>query len=441
LSEKKWHEGERQAECALAIESGTGGRQRTETVDTANALLKQFVIGKSRDKADSALTAARAAKAAVQWQTCFDQTVLVLQIEAGTGGRASPRAAVLDEARALKTEAELSLTPSLTVEACLAGGTAVVARLSDGKKDFTTPATFKLTPGQRCDFTVSHPMPNIGTPRQTAPYGATTNRRYKPVTLALTADWRGPRTERVILEEQKEPLPGEEIIVDLGGGVKLTLCWCPAGNFLMGSPSDEADRGSDETRHRVTLTKGFWMGKYEVTQAQWERVMGSNPSHFTSAGASAPVERVSWEDCQEFVRKVNALVSGGGFRLPTEAEWEYACRAGTGGPHAGSLDDLGWYSDNSGNTTHPVGRKKANAWNLCDMHGNVWEWCSDWYADYPSGSVSDPSGPGSGSLRVFRGGSWSSYAWYCRSALRYGSDPGDRSINLGLRLARDAPQP
>jgi formylglycine-generating enzyme required for sulfatase activity len=264
--------------------------------------------------------------------------------------------------------------------------------------------------------------------------------RRRPATVVIPAlAPEAKEARQVALEEQKEPNPGEEMTVDLGGGVKLTLFWCPAGNFLMGSPSDEADRGSEETQHRVTLTKGFWMGKYEVTQGQWERVMGSNPSWFTGAGANAPVEKVSWDDCQEFVRKVNGLVSGGGFRLPTEAEWEYACRAGTTGPYAGNVDDLGWYGGNSDGATHPVGRKKANAWNLYDMHGNVWEWCSDWYGECPSGGVSDPSGPGSGSCRVYRGGSWFSYAWNCRSANRGGNVPGYRDSFLGLRLARSPP--
>jgi formylglycine-generating enzyme required for sulfatase activity len=182
------------------------------------------------------------------------------------------------------------------------------------------------------------------------------------------------------------------------------------------------------------------MGKYEVTQAQWERVMGSNPSRFTSAGASAPVEQVSWDDCQEFVRKVNTLVPGGAFRLPTEAEWEYACRAGTTGPYAGNLDDLGWYGGNSENTTHAVGRKKANAWNLYDMHGNVWEWCSDWFGEqYPSWGVTDPAGPGSGSGRVCRGGGWINDARFCRSAGRSRNVPGIRYYYLGLRLARSPP--
>ncbi|NCA83577.1 MAG: formylglycine-generating enzyme family protein [Opitutae bacterium] len=255
----------------------------------------------------------------------------------------------------------------------------------------------------------------------------------------------------------KGPSPGDVQTVDLGGGVKLELVWCPAGSYTRGSPANEAGRSDDETQHRVTLTKGFWMGKHEVTQAQWEAVTGSNPSHFKNAGKSAPVESVSWDDCQEFVRKLNARVPGAGFRLPTEAEWEYACRApsagsgqaGTSAFHYGNDLDAtmanfdGNYPYGNGRkgeyrqTTVAVGTFRPNAWGLYDMHGNVWEWCQDWYGDYPTGSVTDPAGPGSGSFRVYRGGGWYSSARGCRSASRYGSDPGSRSGILGLRLARD----
>jgi len=224
--------------------------------------------------------------------------------------------------------------------------------------------------------------------------------------------------------------------IDLGNGVTLDLVWCPAGNFMMGSPASETSRDNDETQHRVTLTKGFWMGSTEVTQRQWEAVMCSNPSKFKNAGANAPVEQVSWEECQTFVQRINARVTGGGFRLPTEAEWEYACRAGSTGPYAGNLDAMGWYGQNSGYTTHPVGQKQANAWGLYDMHGNVWEWCSDWWGDYPAGSVTDPAGPGSGSNRVIRGGCWINFARSCRSAFRSRDDPGYRFNSLGFRLSR-----
>lgn len=241
---------------------------------------------------------------------------------------------------------------------------------------------------------------------------------------------------------------GETDAMDLGGGVKIDLVWCPPGSFLMGSPDCEAGRFDDEAQHRVTLTRGFWMGKYPVTQRQWEAVMGVTPSRFKDAGPDAPVETVNWDDCKAFVRKLHKKLAargdvrsldGGTFSLPTEAEWEYACRAGAVGPYAGNLDDMAWYCENSGSTTHPVGQKRPNAWGLHDMHGNVWEWCQSGYGSYPLGSVTDPAGPGSGSNRVRRGGGWNDYARYCRSAVRFSFAPGDRFFNLGLRLVRSAP--
>ena len=213
-------------------------------------------------------------------------------------------------------------------------------------------------------------------------------------------------------------------------GVEFAFRWCPAGTFTMGSPTSELGRYSNETQHRVTLTKGFWMMETQVTQKQWKAVMGSNLSNFK--GDDLPVEKVSWNDCQEFCKKCTQL--GLPVQLPTEAQWEYACRAGTTGAYAGNLADMAWYSSNSG--THPVGTKKPNAWGLYDMHGNVWEWCADWYGDYPSGSVTDPTGPSSGSNRVLRGGCWIIYAPFCRSAYRGNLDPGNRGDGLGFRVVR-----
>ena len=206
----------------------------------------------------------------------------------------------------------------------------------------------------------------------------------------------------------------------LPGGEEMRFRLCPPGTFTMGEGTGA---------YRVTLTRTFWMGETPVTQKQWESVMGKNPSCFK--GDDRPVEGVSWEDCQEFIQKVNAKLLDGQVRLPTEAEWEYACRAGTTTPYGGTgnLDEMGWYGGNSGGETHPVGQKKPNAWGLYDMHGNVWEWCADWFGDYPSGSVTDPTGPSSGETRVRRGGSWS------RSASRSGkpsdSTPAD---NQGVRV-------
>ena len=232
---------------------------------------------------------------------------------------------------------------------------------------------------------------------------------------------------------------GEVQRVDLDGGVMLEMVWCPPGSFMMGSPEGEKGRDDDETQHEVTLTKGFWLGKYEVTQEQWDRVMGSNPSNFR--GAKNPVGEVSWDDVQGFIEKLNAK-GAGGFRLPTEAEWEYACRAGSTTAYCFGDDEQGlysyaWYRDNSGYEEHPVGGKKPNAWGIHDMHGNLWEWCQDWYGKYPSGSVTDPGGPASGSCRVLRGGSWSYYPASCRSAIRLRVNPRTPGFTFfGFRVAR-----
>ncbi len=232
----------------------------------------------------------------------------------------------------------------------------------------------------------------------------------------------------------RAPIVGQEKTVNLGGGVKLTLVWIPPGEFMMGSPGSEANRGSDEgPRHRVKITRGFWMGRYEVTQAQWQAVMGSNPSNFK--GSDNPVERVSWNDCQEFIKKL-ARKTGQRFRLPTEAEWEYACRAGTEtvfhygdslSSRQANFDGDYPYGGASKGTylkkTTSVGSYRPNAFGLYDMHGNVWEWCQDWYGNnyYQSSPASNPQGPSSGSGRVLRGGSCYRNAYDCRSALRRGT--------------------
>ena len=212
--------------------------------------------------------------------------------------------------------------------------------------------------------------------------------------------------------------------------------WCPPGQFMMG----EEYRYTDAVQHEVVLTRGFFLAETECTQGQWEAVTGGNPSCFK--GTERPVERVSWDEAGEYCRKLTAKQRAEGilpscweWRLPTEAEWEYAARAGTTGARYGELDAIGWYDGNSGSETHRVSQKAANAWGLHDMNGNVWEWCSDWYGDYPTGNVTDPKGPSSGSSRVNRGGSWSNGARYARSAGRRGLGRGRRSSNLGFRPA------
>ncbi len=212
------------------------------------------------------------------------------------------------------------------------------------------------------------------------------------------------------------------------------------GTFMMGATSEQgSDAYNDEKpAHQVTLYS-FSIGKYEVTQEEWQAVMGNNPSNFK--GDKRPVEQVSWTDCQEFIRKLNAM-TGKSFRLPTEAEWEYACRGGNRSiwyKYAGSdnLGSVAWYDKNSGNETHPVGQKSPNKLGLYDMSGNVWEWCQDWSGEYNSGSVTNPTGPDSGSYRVFRGGSWFFNARSCRSSRRFDYSPSYRYFDLGLRLASE----
>ena len=277
-------------------------------------------------------------------------------------------------------------------------------------------------------------------------------------TTAEIAAWKA------VVEKRNEPKLGDEMTITLPGGVPMTFCWCPATTsehwknisggedfFWMGSPESEAERCSDETRHRVRLTHGFWIGKYEVTKRQWEGVMWQNLSQ--STWANRPVIHVAWDDCQEFIRKFNAA---GQVRvsLPTEAQWEYACRAGTTTPYnfgstlngdKANCDGHYPYGMSSGrfrDEPSPVGEYAPNAWGLYDMHGNVWEWCADWYGEdyYGQSPTEDPTGPALGEDRVIRGGGWNSHAPGCRSAIRYWHYPSGISSNdVGLRLVCSLP--
>ena len=200
--------------------------------------------------------------------------------------------------------------------------------------------------------------------------------------------------------------------------------------------------GETGKQHKVTLTKDFHIGVFEVTQGQWEKLMKTNPSNFKDVGKGAPVEKVSWDDCQDFMKKMNGKSKSLGFRLPTEAEWEYACRAGTEGDIYGeNLDEIAWYDKNSDKTTHEVGKKKPNAWGLYDMLGNVWEWCSDWYGEYTKGQDKDPVGPRTGSSRVIRGDCCSDGAVRSYRSTNRDKSPSDyRSCGIGFRIALTAGQ-
>ncbi|MCF2580243.1 SUMF1/EgtB/PvdO family nonheme iron enzyme [Prevotella stercorea] len=229
----------------------------------------------------------------------------------------------------------------------------------------------------------------------------------------------------------------DNISIPVKNGISIDMVRVEAGTFTMGAtPEMENPWDGEKPTHQVTLTNDYYIGKYEVTQALWKAVMGNNPSNFK--GDNLPVEMVSWDECQEFISKLNSI-TGKTFRLPTEAEWEYAARGGKksrGYQYSGSnnLADVAWYEDNSGSKTHAVGSKQANELGIYDMSGNVWEWCQDWYKGYSSSSQVNPTGANSGSNRVFRGGSWFDAARSCRSSCRSNNTPVTRYYFFGLRL-------
>jgi formylglycine-generating enzyme required for sulfatase activity len=259
---------------------------------------------------------------------------------------------------------------------------------------------------------------------------------YKSVVRNVTVVANRTAEVSVALEKISSAEEGQAWTVP---DLNLKMMYVRPGTFTMGSANGDRD---EKPQTRVTLTRSFWLGRTEVTQGQWEALMGSNPSHFKSAARDAPVEQVSWDDAMQFCRKLSErersagrLQDGYQYMLPTEAQWEFACRAGTTGDFAGGLDAMVWYNQNSGLATHPVAQKQANAWGLCDMHGNVWEWCLDWYGAYPGGSVTDPTGPSTGSSRIIRGGGWGETARNCRSAGRFKNVPVYRNTGLGFRVA------
>ncbi len=252
--------------------------------------------------------------------------------------------------------------------------------------------------------------------------------------------------EETQTSQSEKTLKENEIVVQLpelpDGATPLIMVKIPAGTFQMGSPESEKFHEKNESPvHKVTITEDFYLGKYEVTQAQWLTLMDKNPS--TYEGDNLPVNRVSWHDAQEFIKKLNNLEDHSGFRLPTEAEREYACRAGTTtATYIGEnvsmeqMQEHAWFRENSEHELHPVGQKKPNPWGLYDMYGNVWEWCFDWYGLYPKEPQTDPKGPENGEEKVFRGASWLGKFEYMRSADRGKFDPSLRRNTGGLRLAK-----
>ena len=287
------------------------------------------------------------------------------------------------------------------------------------------------------------------------------------------------QNREVLSDEQEETKAAKDEAKPTGGvpgtrphqsALGIEMVEIPAGRFTMGSPGSETGRDLDEREHDVVISRPFLAGKYEVTQGLWEKIMGNNPSHYNNCGEACPVERVSWHEAVEFCNRLSEReglspayrISGkdvtwdrsaDGYRLPTEAEWEYACRAGTQSAfytgrangwvteqkcgHDPSLDRAGWYCGNAKSKPHPVGQKTPNAWGLYDMHGNVSEGCWDRYGDYPTGEVTDPAGPSSGRNRVSRGGGWPEYAGDCRSADRFWYHPMVPRVQYyGFRLFR-----
>jgi len=258
----------------------------------------------------------------------------------------------------------------------------------------------------------------------------------KPKKLSFKKILKGLNSPKIIEGSR----PGEERENSIG----MKLCWIPAGKFVMGSPEDEKGRIPKrkewETQVNVELTQGFWIGKYEVTQKEFEELIGSNPSHFRDHGENRPVEQVDWQQAMEFCSKLTKkdrnkriLSKGWVYTLPTEAQWEYACRAGEKGPYSGgTLKEVAWFRGNA-KETQRVGGKKANKWGVHDMHGNVLEWCSSWFGEELK-SGRDPGGPATGTNRVYRGGGYLNPAEVCRAANRYGNLPFVHIPDLGFRI-------
>jgi formylglycine-generating enzyme required for sulfatase activity len=303
--------------------------------------------------------------------------------------------------------------------------------------DFTTRSPDEEAALNRlvCDLRVSQPGPPASEKTESqeiGPIAASYPEQERRVTLINPLEptiSAGPKRGRSLYASQPE----------VRNSIGMEFVLIPAGEFLMGSNDGRAD---ERPVHKVGISQPFYLGRYTVTQAQWEAVMGNNPSCVKS-DPNRPVDNISWEEVQKFIQWLNAREDGKSYRLPTEAEWEYAARAGSStaycfGNDESRLGEYAWYEANAGGQTHPVGQLRPNAWGLYDIHGNVWEWVQDWYEEYPAEAVTDPQGPSSGSDRVHRGGSWCNYARLCRSAHCDFDTPGFRYSYLGFRLLRAA---
>lgn len=262
-------------------------------------------------------------------------------------------------------------------------------------------------------------------------------------------DWHSGESEVIQTSSQMQKSAGSNRETNFSNSIGMNFVYIPPGSYLRGSPIEELGRESDEKQQLVSLSHGYYMQTTEVTQEQWKAVMGSLPLYIIKCDEKCPVERVSWDNAQEFINKLNILEESQKYRLPTEAEWEYAARAGSSTSFANGeisvltcdndtkLGDIGWYCGNSKISRHHiVAQKKPNSWGLYDMHGGVWEWCADWYGPYSSEAVTDPGGPLDGAERTMRGGGIADTARSCRSANRHSLRPDVEFNNIGLRIVR-----
>ncbi|MEQ1603838.1 MAG: formylglycine-generating enzyme family protein [Pyrinomonadaceae bacterium] len=306
-------------------------------------------------------------------------------------------------------------------------------RVGDVLFDFPSPRPTGSGVGARSTNVQPIPIPDAGflTGRQTANAASITPSNLTPKVAATASatsnNAPSPMTPPAVAATVT---PGETRKSSSG----IELAWIPAGSFQMGSTDGEK---YEKPVRKVVISEGFWIGKYEVTQLQWFTEMGVNPSDFEKCGGACPVENVSWEDAQRFVARLNARNDGFVYSLPTEAQWEYAARGGTTGKWAGDVKEMAWYSYDSNGRTQP-GTKRANAFGLYDMHGNVWEWCSDWYGNYPKTPETDPIGAAKGKYRILRGGSWKDGSGDARSAYRGGLSPKTKYKDIGFRVAARA---
>lgn len=312
----------------------------------------------------------------------------------------------------------------------------------DRAEDLDQPFLFKMCRRLNRDFGTEHSFAVSAVKFWVLEYGVNYLGREHSIDFSAGQAMSDPVRTGVIRPAPSDH-PGTRRVLS-AQGVDYAFRWCPAGEFMMGSSSWEKGRYYGEEQHRVILTRGFFLLETPVTQRMWESVMGTtirdqrdkagSDKPLVGVGPSYPMYYVNWEESRSFCTRLSALL-GERISLPTESQWEYGCRAGSTGPYSGTgdLNEMGWHVGNSGGSTHEVSGKKPNAWGLYDMHGNVWEWCSDWKGAYPRGTVTDPEGPSEGSARVYRGGSWSSTARICRSADRCWGVPAFRISYQGFR--------